>query len=166
MVCSVSVFAQKRSLQLGLGSSFLGTGDIFAGVFEAEFGYKFNPYISTGFGINSALGYRNIELREYATYHQGNANIFVSPFRNDGQVDFKLGTGVSTNYIIEKHIDMLSSFFPTYINESRFAVGLNMIVESSFRLNENVFLGIKGFVQPYVNGDIHSGILLKIGTAL
>lgn len=161
--CSLTAFSQKKSIQLGLGSAFLGSGDILAGVFEAELGYKLNPYLSTAFGINSALGYRNLEMREHTTYQQGNANIYLSPFRNNRKVDFRLGTGVSANYVLERRIDMLSSFFPTYINESRFSFGVNMIVETTFALNNNFLLGFKGFIQPYSNGDINSGVLIKVG---
>lgn len=164
--CSLTAFSQQnKSLQFGLGSSFLGSGDIFAGVFEAELGYKLNPYFSTAFGINSAFGYRDFERREHTTYQQGNVNIYLSPFRNDKKVDFKIGTGVSANYVLERRIDYLSSFFPSYINESRFSVGVNMIVETIIVLENNFLLGFKGFIQPYANSDINSGVLIKLGKA-
>ena len=161
--CTLTAFSQTKSLQFGLGSSFLGSGDIFTGVFEAELGYKLNPYLSTAFGINSAFGYRNSELREYTTYQQGNTNIYFSPFRNDRKVDFKLGTGFSANYVLDRRINYLSSFFPTYLNESRFSVGANMIIETTFALKNNFLLSLKGFIQPYANSDINSGILIKVG---
>lgn len=167
ITCSVSVFAQNRSLQLGLGASFLGTGDFYTGLFEAEVGYKLNPYISSAFGLNSALGYRGNEIKERVTYQQGNANVFISPFRNDKRVNFKLGSGVSVNFVQEKRINWLSSNTNNmFYYESRIAVGLNMIVESSIAINENMFIGLKGFIQPYINGDINSGILVKIGTTI
>lgn len=162
--CSLSAFAQNKSIQLGLGASFLGTGDIFAGVFEAELGYKLNPYFSTAFGINSAFGYRNLEQRENTTYQQGNTNVYISPFRNDGKIDLKFGTGVSVNYVLDKRVDWLSSFAPSpFIYESRFSIGLNMIMETTIALEDNFLFGFKGFIQPYSNGDINSGVLLKIG---
>lgn len=165
--CSLTAFSQtNKTFQIGLGSSFLGSGDILAGVLEVELGYKLNPYFSTTFGLNSALGYENIELRETTSYQQGNANIYLSPFQNNRKVDFKIGTGISANYIVERRMDFLSSIAPApYISESRFSVGINMIVETTFVLQNNFLLGFKGFIQPYISGDINSGILVKIGKA-
>ena len=163
--CSLTTFSQKKSIQVGLGSAFLGSGDIFAGVFEAEMGYKLNSYISTAFGVNSAFGYRNFEMRERTTYQQGNINIYLSPFKNNRTVDFKIGTGASMSYVLDRRINYLSSFFPSYINESRFSVGLNMIVETTIALENNFLFGFKGFIQPYSNGDINSGLLVKLGKA-
>ena len=116
--------------------------------------------------VNSGFGYQNIELRESTTYQQLNTNIYVSPFRNNRKVDFKIGTGVSANYVLERRINWLSSVFPSpRINESRFSVGVNMIVETTITIENNFLLGFKGFIQPYANGDINSGILVKFGKA-
>jgi hypothetical protein len=130
-----------------------------------------NRFLTSSFGINAAYGTQNYEYDNYehtqkATYVQSNLNLLVSPFGNNRIVDFKIGTGVSFNNIwtrrqdityVQNGFNLLSEY--KYEN----SLGVNMIVETTFKLTDNLLLGLKGFIQPYYNSDINSGILLKFG---
>jgi len=41
-----------------------------------------------------------------------------------------------------------------------------MIIENTFSISNELLLGIKLYSQPYFNGDINSGFLLKLGVKL
>jgi hypothetical protein len=50
-----------------------------------------------------------------------------------------------------------------YIFDNRSSIGMNIILENTYNLSEKFMLGLKLFTQPYKNGDINSGLLLKLG---
>jgi len=41
-----------------------------------------------------------------------------------------------------------------------------MVLENTYVINWKYLLGIKLFIQPYLNGDINSGIMAKFGIIL
>lgn len=176
LFCALSAFSQdsKLNVQIGSGAAFLGSGDIFAGVLEGEANYKLNRFLTSSFGIHSAYGYENYEYFAYeykrrATYVQSNLNVLLSPFGNDKTVDFKIGTGVSFNNVWDKRRDIIygtNVFILLSSHTYRNSLGVNMIMETTFKLNDKLLLGLKGFIQPYYNGDINSGVLLKFGMVI
>lgn len=166
---SLSAYSQQQPLdiQFGLGAAFFGSGDIITGTIEGEINYKLNNFFTSNFGANSAFGYRSYEYQETTTYAQANVNILVSPFGNDKPVDFKFGTGLSFNNVWERRIWSSSTVQPfDYRDIYRNSLGVNMIVETTFKLKNDFLFGIKGFIQPYYNSDINSGILFKVGKVI
>lgn len=169
---SISVFSQetvsKYDLRLGIGSTFLGTGDMYTTAFENELNYRVNNY----FTVSPSIGFAKsiYGIYEIANYTQANVNIFYSPFKNNKTNDFRIGLGAtfmnySYSFEFERQtllngIDYSRYLFP---NENDF--GLNVTLENSFNLSQRLILGIKAFTQIYT-GNINSGALIKIGYRL
>lgn len=164
-----SLAAQSRDdIKLGIGASFLGTGDMLIGKLEGEATRKWNRIISNsvalgiGYGdqkfyYNPTYNYKSLHQQTFTTHLDG--NVFVSPFGNDRLYNLKLGTGVSLMYV--------SDAFPrrneAIQRENRASVGINMIMEHEFMLSKKSLIGLKMMIQPYLNGDIASTMLLKFG---
>jgi hypothetical protein len=53
-----------------------------------------------------------------------------------------------------------------YHFDKRTSSGINIIIEDTYSISEKYLLGLKLFTQPYFNGDLNSGILLKFGMKL
>ena len=53
-----------------------------------------------------------------------------------------------------------------YKFDNRNSYGYNLIIEGTFLITERFLLGVKLFTQPYHNGDINSGALVKVGVLL
>lgn len=156
----------KLSITLGAGRSLLGTGDIRTVMFENELNYKLNKYFALGGGI--AFGKSNYDLFGQASFFQLNSNIYLSPFRNNRKNDFRLGAGfswysVSDSYLSSATYQNGQIVNPEYVFDDRNSVGLNMLIENTYSVTDKYLLGLKVFAQPYLNGDINSGILLKLG---
>jgi hypothetical protein len=140
-----------------VGTSLLGTGDMHTLMLENELNY----FISNSFATSISLGYgrSNYGVFETASFVQGNLNIYFSPFKNNKKNDFRIGTGLSY-YNVSDGSERSSDY------QTRNSVGVNIILEHTYLLTERLRLGVKAFTQPYENGDINSGVLLKMGIRL
>ena len=156
----------KYDLKLGIGTSLLGTGDMQTIMFENEINFKLNKYFTLGEGLSFAKS--GFSVLEQASFIQLNSNIYISPFKNNRQNDFRFGAGLSwysisdfyqssTVYIDEGLLDSEYEF------SKRNSLGLNIIIENTYSISEKFLVGLKFFTQPYKNGDINSGLLLKVG---
>jgi len=167
---TIAVFGQKETKKLdvrvGSGVSLLGSGDVIAYNYETELNYLLNNYISSSLSID--FGGRNMEENVYSNFIQANVNLFVHPFRNNRIVDLRIGTGLS--YLNISDSFMSSAHYVdgvlvdvNYRAEQRKSWGVNIIIENTYRLSDQILIGVKLFSQPYFNGDINSGALLKLG---
>lgn len=92
---SFSVYSQetvsKLDLRLGVGFSFLGTGDMVTKTFENELNY----YINNNFTKSPSICFAKsiYGVYEMTSYTQGNVNFFYSPFKNNKANDFRIGIG-------------------------------------------------------------------------
>jgi len=170
LICaSVSTQAQETDLRFGVGGSLLGTGDMRAIMLENEANLKLNRYFALSGGLG--LGTSNDGAFDQASFLQLNANVYVSPFRNTGRNDFRLGTGLSW-YTVSESYNALSISHTGEIVDSKLqsdqrnALGFSLIIENTYSVTERLLVGLKAFTQPYQNGDINSGILLKFGVKL
>lgn len=161
--------SDKIDIRAGAGISLLGSGDMNTFNYENELNYKLNPYFTSSLSIN--LGRSNNGVYETASFTQGNLNLFISPFRNDKRFDFRLGTGLTYYNISDAYRQ--SAYYEDgvlidldYIFDQRSSFGFNIIIENSYLLTNRLLGGFKLFTQPYFNGDINSGLLLKIGLKL
>ncbi len=170
---SAQLFGQenvrKVDVRLGAGLSLLGTGDMRTFNYENELNIKLNKYFSSSISIN--LGRSNRGVFETSSFTQGNLNIFISPFKNTGRLDFRIGTGLTYYNISDAYISSQYWVNRVLINNSckfdnRNSFGYNVVIESSFLITDRFLVGVKAFTQPYINGDINSGAMLKLGIAL
>ena len=177
---TVQAFAQgtigKFDIRLGVGRTLLGSGDIITSSVENEINYKLNPYFSSAIGFNFGRG-TNGSPRTAASYLVGNLTLFVSTFRNRGRNDFRIVTSL-TYYTVADSYKLYSTSFE-YVDrqgrlvidertvfEIRQSLGFNAVIENTYSFGKRFLLGLKLFTQPYFNGDINSGVLLKIGTRI
>jgi len=167
---SLPVIGQEKSnkldLRIGAGISFMATGDMKTFNYENEINYKLSPYFTSSASI--VLGRSNYGSLETASFTQGNLNFYISPFKNNRRFDFRIGTGL-TYYGIS---DAYQSFVKyengvlvdlDYSFDKRNSFGCNLIIENSYLLTNRLSIGLKLFTQPYLNKDINSGLLLKLG---
>jgi hypothetical protein len=173
IICTIQVAGQENvnrlDLRLGTGISLLGSGDMRTFNYENELNLKLNQYFTGSASIN--LGRSNTGVSVTASFVQGNANIFISPFRNIKRFDFRIGTGLSY-YNISDAYEISSQYTNgvlinvDYEFDKRNSFGYNIIIENSYMLTNKFLLGLKLFTQPYSNGDINSGVMLKFGLKL
>ena len=156
----------KFDFRIGSGVSILGTGDMITLVYENELNYKLNNYLTSSISIN--LGRSNYGVFETSSFTQGNLNIYLSPFKNNKRTDFRVGTGlteysVSDAYIYQQTFRNGKLIYTEYQIETRSTYGLNFVIERSSLITDKLLVGVKLYTQPYFNGDINTGILVKMG---
>lgn len=159
----------KFDIRFGFGTSFLGTGDMRAVTIENELNYAFSRYFTSSFGLS--FGKSIYGVYESASFIQGNLNIYISPLKNNRRNDFRIGTGLSYNLVSNyyKESERYENgvlVYESYKVENTNAIGLNLILEDTFSITDKFFVGAKVFLQPYRNGDINRGILMKTGLRL
>ncbi|WPP47976.1 hypothetical protein [Catalinimonas niigatensis] len=167
-----SAYAQidsRADVRFGVARTILGTGDIITTTFETELNYKINSYFTTAFSINYGIG--DEQTFGTASYIQGNTNVFMSPFRNTKLLDFRIGGGLSY-YIVTDVIaqNVGCGSFGCIAGEYDYArrreFGYNVITEIAYQIDEKFLLGLKLYTQPYFNGDINSGLMVKFGVKI
>jgi hypothetical protein len=174
LLINTKLFAQeaqsKFSIRFGVGKSLLGSGDILTTTFENELNYNLNEYFTTALSLN--YGRSSSDEYDIAVFTQGNLNIYLSPFRNTRRNDFRIGAGL-TYYKIRDGVIMRTMtdrwgnvLWSDYRVETRRSFGYNIILENTYAIRPRFLLGLKLFTQPYDNGDINTGILLKVGYKL
>lgn len=161
--------SNKLDIRLGTGISLLGTGDMSTFNYENEINFKLDKYFTSSFSIN--LGRSKNGVLKTASFTQGNLNFFISPFGNNKRFDFRAGTGltfynVSDSYAQSAYYEDGVLVGSDYIFENRNSFGYNVIIENSYLLTNKFLIGLKLFTQPYFNGDINSGVILKAGLRL
>jgi len=183
---------KKFDIRFGAGWSLLGTGDLGAANFENEFNFKFSRYFTTSasFVYGRVANDSPVVWTSYptngepysgvqhwytsASFLQGNINIFISPFRNNRKNDLRIGGGISVYNIAEaytqSYISMCEEWVPFYGEyiigweyDKRTSFGWNIIIEDTYTIAGKFLVGVKAFTQPYMNGDINSGFIGKIG---
>lgn len=158
---------ENLDIRLGVGSTILGTGDMTTIAFENELNYIISSYFTTALSVR--YGRSNKGVYETASYIQGNLNVFLSPFKNTGRNDFRVGTGLSFMNVSDARL--LSASYNArgeateieYGFSQRNSYGYTVILEDTYTIKSKYLLGLKIFTQPFFNGDINSGMLLKIG---
>ena len=169
IICKAQESASKLDVRLSFGTSLLGTGDMQTLMIENELNLKLSKYWAVSGGL--AYAKSNNGVFEQASFIQANTNIYISPFKNDGNNDFRLGTGLSWYGVSDVHLSSATYkndqfFYKEYKFDNRKSIGLNVIIEHTYLLTAKSMIGIKLFSQPYQNGDINSGILLKFGAKI
>ncbi len=154
-------------VKLGLGASFLGSGDVYVGKLEGELTKKWNRFLSNSVSLN--LGYGNDKWyygrgqRTFTTHLDG--NVFLSPFGNHRGYNLKLGTGLSLMYVSDAYPGG-DGWYGRPSPDRRASLGYSMIVEQEVSIGKKGLFGLKAMIQPYLNGDIASTVMLKVGRKL
>ncbi len=156
-------------LRLGLGTSLLGTGDLQATMIENEVNFKLNNYFALGGGLG--YGKSNYGVSEQASFLQLNSNLYLSPLSNNRRNDFRIGTGITWYTISDVKLSWVHYLNGELVEvgyefDKRKSLGANIVLENTFSINDNLLLGIKLFTQPYTNGDINSGVMMKFGVRI
>lgn len=121
---------------------------------EYELNIKWTDYFTVAPSI--VLNHNNNSFNsDFANFFQANLNAFGSPFRNDRRNEFRIGGGLSFYKLNGGTSSATKSSF-----------GVNLILENRYMIKERFFIGIKAFIQPYLNKELNSGILLKAGINL
>lgn len=173
LLSTLSVKAQiegKRiDIRFGLGASIFGTGNVIVDMYEAELNRKFSNYFTLA--VTGAFGKVGEGEFNTSAFTQSNVNAFISPFRNNRRNDFRIGIGFSSLDISSTHLEWASyenGILKDYKTTTSkcYTFGGNIILENTYSVTERFMLGIKVFTQPYLNGDINTGIILKAGVTL
>ncbi|SRR5690554_571681 len=153
MAVNAQMGEKDADIRVGLGvSQFKGEEGL---LLLSE--YELNAKLSDYFTIAPSIILEhdaNLDI-ESANFFQANLNAFGSPSRNDRQNDFRMGGGLSF-YRLSQRGDYAT----------RSALGLNLMLENTYTFNDFFLIGIKAFIQPYFNRDIHYGAFLKVGINL
>jgi len=157
---------KKIDFRLGAGISLLGTGDMLTFNYENELNLKLNHYFTSSLSLN--LGKSINDNYSTSSFVQGNLNVFISPFKNSKRNDFRVGTGltyykISETYYTSAQYENGVLVDIQYNLENRRSYGFNVIIEDTYLLTDKFLIGLKLFTQPYYNGDINSGAMLKFG---
>ncbi len=132
---------------------------------ENELNYFINNFFSTS--ISAGYGRSNSGVFETSSFVQGNLNIYISPFKNSKKNDFRIGTGMSYMNISDAYLESVNYengiIDEDYRFDNRNSIGINIILENTYSITDKIMLGLKLFTQPYKNGDINSGLMLKLG---
>lgn len=171
LVLSVNAQDAERNIDLrfGLGSSLLGTGDMLTLMVENELNVNLNEYFVVAGGLGFGRSHNGVF--EQASFVQTNANIYFSPFKNSRVNDFRIGTGLSWYTVADTY--QISAVYQDgvlvdadYVFDQRNSFGLNVVIENTYSITDKFMMGIKLFTQPYQNGDINSGGMLKFGVKI
>ena len=103
----------------------------------------------------------------YTRYSEKEGNIFFSPFKNNKNNNFKIGTGYSfLNFtsIYEKSWDSVNGFEYSY--EKQNTGGFNLILEDEQIIRKKYIIGGKLFLNGKVSGANMLGGLIKLGVIL
>lgn len=178
VLATFNVFAQtnqkthnkKFDLRVGIGYLFMGSGDYSGISFENELNYQINNYFSTSASINMSRSMSGAPLEGVASCLGGNLNIFISPFKNNKLNDFRIGGGFAFYNISDVYVSSIrfvdGEQQKYYTTTEETTIGGSIIIEDTFNINGRFLIGMKAFMQPYTNGDINSGIMVKFGVKL
>lgn len=159
----------QTDFRFGSGLSFLGTGDMITLNVENEVNYTMSQIFTGSASLN--YGHSNFGVYKSASFLQGNLNFFLAPFGNISRNVFRIGTGLSYYRVtdVQKNtlvcgVGQTAEEVTSY--ETRDALGYNVIIENTYAITDRFLIGLKFFTQPYLNGDINSGVLIKGGVKL
>ncbi len=159
----------KFDIRLGVGYTFLGSGDYACISFENEVNYRISNYFTTSASLGLGRSFSGTSGGS-ATFIEGNLNIFVSPFKNNRVNDLRIGGGISVYNIFDVYLSSIHYLdgmeFKDYTTVKETTFGGTVIIEDTFNVKDKYFIGAKVFMQPYVNGDINSGFMAKFGVRL
>lgn len=169
LVCAQEI-QNKTWLRLGTGVSILGAGDLRLHQFDTELQFRFNRFFALNSSFTYGYGVNNI-YTPAVNMRKGNLNLFLAPLTYNRKFQLEIGGGLAYYNVskvrVSRRTFVNGELVETIYEESNTdSFGYNMIVENSFAINDKYRLGLKLYVTPYRNHDIHSGVELKWGIRL
>lgn len=170
LASSSSLFSQHFDLRFGVGRSLMGNGDMRTLVLENELNYFVNDLFSASASVAYGRSDKGVWLS--ASFIQGNANVFLSPFKNTHQHDLRVGGGLSVYRVSDTRITSTrldintGELLEEYAFEIRESAGFNLVAEYTFSFSHRFLVGLKAFGQVYENGDSNEGLMVKTGLRL
>ncbi|HEY6915427.1 MAG TPA: hypothetical protein VI413_12185 [Paludibacter sp.] len=180
LVFALSVSAQENrhrfDFKIGTGLGFMGSGDLPALCFENELNYKLNSYLSTSLSLG--IGRTPKDIYTHNDYLLGSLNLFISPFKNTGRNNFKIGGGFTlinetSLYDPNVYYDRNNRDFNegAYNNGfdylTRMVNGFSVMLEDEYMINSKFLVGGKLFVTGgEKEGGVVSGAMIKLGIVL
>lgn len=156
-------------LRGGIGLAFLGSGDMLVGKLEFEYITPINKRLN--FGMSSNIGYGRYsdigrlapdqgQIDQTFTIH-ADPNIYL---RTISIGNFHLYTGLGASLMFVNDIKRGFMFGEEFFNsrEPRFSVGGNIIFQFNYDINENTTFALRTLTQPYINGDISTGMSFNL----
>ena len=163
-------YTEGYDLRAGVNYAALTSGETSEEmeIYEVELNYKMCPFITYAAAIN--YGKTNEIATVPSNYLQGNLNLYISPFTNNGKNDFRIGTGFSYSNVSQAIIQTKSGKTLNIDGDmemlQRSGVGYSLIVENTYTLNKYFFIGVKLYTQKYPVLENRRGAMLKFGVNL
>ena len=67
------------------------------------------------------------------------------------------------NSVPEEDRPFYGDYIVSWESDKRTSFGWNIIIEDTYTIAGKFLVGVKAFTQPYMNGDINSGFIGKMG---
>ncbi|MCK5789105.1 MAG: hypothetical protein KAH32_08900 [Chlamydiia bacterium] len=150
----------KFDFKFGVGSTFLGSGDIVTISFRNELNYRINNYFSS----SVKLGYGKGDNCGIQSYVSGDIDVFISPFRNNRNGDFRIGVGLSYIHMTEnKCYNQEPSLFYDIVDKKG-GLGANLIIDYSYAIKGKYIVGLMLQAQHSESINVtNSGAFLTFG---
>lgn len=156
----------KNEFRAGVGTALLGTGDMHCLTVENEYNRRLNPYFRLGMALQTGNSENGVYL--HSNFRQAGVNLQFSPFKNTGNHDLRFGAGL--NMYRGYYIYALETMYVNGIivdeiikRDHSNSLGVSISVEFSRMITPSLNWGFKVYTNPYLNGDIQSGLLLRGG---
>ena len=162
----ISQTLPRHEFRLGFGPSLLGTGDMRCLAIENEYNYRLNSYFKIAAAVQ--LGSSENGVFIHSNFRQAGLNLYLSPSKNNGKGDFRIGTGLNYYRVYNVFASSTTSVNGVVVDETivrgwEKSAGAAIQMEYSRMVTSALSLGLKAYSNPYFNGDIQSGILLRAG---
>ena len=168
-----SIIAQDKPpldyMRGGIGLAFLGSGDVLITKLEFEYITPINRRLN--FGISSNLGYNRYSDIGSIVPEQGSIlqtyTIHVDPniyLRTISIGNFHMYTGLGTSFMFVNDIRQAFLFGEEFFNseDPRFSIGGNLVFQFNYDINADTALALRALTQPYMNGDISTGMSFNL----
>jgi hypothetical protein len=156
----------RHEFRLGFGPSLLGTGDMRCLAIENEYNYRLNSYFKIAAAVQVGSSENGVFI--HSNFRQAGLNLYLSPFKNTGKGDFRIGTGLNYYRAYNVYAGSTTIVNGVIVDETivrgwEKSAGVAIQMEYSRMVTSALSLGLKAYSNPYFNGDIQSGILLRAG---
>jgi len=164
MTCVAQEQPSRIDCKAGAGVGFMGSGDVLTLSFENELDYKLNAYFTAAATVG--IG-RSFETKhDKNDYLHGGLTLYVSPFRNDGKNNFRIGLGYT--FINETRLYQTYANRPIvydYFTTNEHAT--NLVLDYRRQFNSKMSVGGKLYtIGGLEAGGILTGAMLVFGIAL
>lgn len=162
LFCNINIaqINQNIDFRFGIGCSKNFNFDGISLNLQNELNYKISKYFSSSYFLD--LG-SNFAKFDKILYFSNNINIFLHPFKDKNNFNFRVGSGISKQFIIEKILNYTSvnGNKTEFIETTYYSpIGFNLIFENTFEIDQLRF-SPKLFGQFYNENNINIGLIFS-----